>query len=238
MATPQEALAKLQAGPGHFLESYWVKTTRANGVSGPTNFYFGARSSGQLDPQGNKLPSRTPRPGSILGTLHMHDSKNFLFVPPAHQGNIAGPSQHLLVWHVDVTPRAGLPNLQSIPPLRVSKAAGPDIMVTTSLNGCTFCCETVGNDVFMAHIQPTNTGALLATEFNNGGARNGGQFVGGNGNLTYFGSDGTNLGYDAGQNNVTVIGVRLANTWRVFAQKQSPINVGNQVTGVVEFFVG
>lgn len=215
-----------------------MKTTRTNGINGAASYHFGARSSGVQDRHGNMLPSRTARPGSILGTLNMHNSKNFVFVPPGQQGNIAGGSQHVLAWHVDVTPRATLTNLQSIPPLRVSKTNGPDIMVTTSLNGCTFCCETVGNDVMMAHIQPTNTGAALANEFNNGGGRNGGQFVGGNGNLTYFGSDSTNQGYDAGQNNVTVIGVRLGNMWHVFAQKQSPINIGNQVAGVTEFFVG
>ncbi|HEX8813459.1 MAG TPA: hypothetical protein VF742_15830, partial [Terracidiphilus sp.] len=159
MATPQEALAKLQINPGHFLENYWIKTTRAMNVSGPTNYYFGARSSGVQDQHGNMLPSRTARPGSILGTLRMHDSKNYLFVPPGpvNLNNIAGASVHMLVWHVDVISRGALPNMQSIPPLRVSKINGPDIMVTTSLNGCTFCCETVGNDVFMGHVRPTTT---------------------------------------------------------------------------------
>jgi hypothetical protein len=29
-----------------------------------------------------------------------------------------------------------------------------DIMVTTLLNGCTFVCQEVGNNVLMAHVQP------------------------------------------------------------------------------------
>jgi hypothetical protein len=171
---------------------------------------------------------RTRRPGSILGNLNQHNSKNFKFSP--RQPDLLGNDYvHVMAWHVDVS-GAGSIALGAIPSLSVSRTGGPDIMVTTLLNGCSFICEPRANDVLMAHVQPTGgiTGAQLETNIINTGA-----LVGGGGGSSVFGAARC---YSSAANDVTIIGVRTNTHWRVFAQ----IHPGGQrtVLNVVEFFNG
>src|ERR1700744_536500 len=117
-------------------------------TAGITQYYFGA--DGLIMPDGTIDYRRTPRPGSILGSWRMHDSKNFQFTP--HRNLLVGDMVPTMVWHVDVT-EAHTTNLAQIPPLAVSRNGGPDLVVTTLPNGCTFVCEPAANNVLMAHLR-------------------------------------------------------------------------------------
>ncbi len=228
MATPAEALIKLRARPENFLKNYHVMTVRAMHQSGPTNFLFGG--TGYVDIHtGNPVYNRTQRPGSILGTHHMHDSKNYKFsTDPA---DLIGTPAQVMAWHVDVSASAGIA-LGNIPSLAVSRNGGPDLMVTTLLNGCTFICEARANDVLMAHVQPTGgtTAAQLETDVINTGVLAGG---GAAGSGIAFGGGRS---YTANNNDVTIIGIRNGTQWQVFAQIH-PRNVKSTVN-VVEIFNG
>ncbi|MBX3585719.1 MAG: hypothetical protein KF796_03660 [Ramlibacter sp.] len=226
MTTAAGALAKLRNDPASFLANYFLINERAMHQSGPTQYWLGAL--GYVNLQGQTVFDRTPRPGSILGTWRMHNSKNFKFA--RNQGAVVGVTAPAMVWHVDVVGAAAI-NVAAIPSLQVSRVGGPDIMVTTLLNGCTFACEARVNDVLMAHVQPTGTTAALleANVIANGALANGGAV----GSLTAFGG---NLGYNPGASDVTIVGVRTNGAWALYAQ----IHPRNQraITQVVNFFNG
>lgn len=223
MATPVQALAKLRNQPERFLRNYYLKTVRALRQSGPTTYWFGG--TGYVDMQGNTVYDRTPRPGRLLGTLNMHNSRNFKFSP--HAGEPVGDPIQLMAWHVDVSPSNGMA-LDNIPGLRVSRSGGPDLVLTTLLNGCSFVCEPRPTHVLMAHLQPTGgiSAAQLEADILAGGA-----FAGGGGDLTVFGGG---LCYTAATNDVTIIGVRTGQVWRMFAQVH-PRNA-RHVSSAVRFF--
>ncbi len=223
MATPAVALGKLRNNPEGFLRSYYLQVERAMNVNGIAQYLLGA--TGTVLMGGQIQFDRTPRPGRILGGLHTHNSKNFRFTRVA--GAVVGGSVTTLVWHVDVQ-QANAINVGQIAPVPVSRA-GPDIMVTTLLNGCSFVCEAVGPNVLMAHIQPTGTSSpALEAQLHATGALVGG---GPPGTLSVFGGHQYNAYEDA-----TVIGVRHGQNWHLFAQVH-PRGTRN-ISRVVEFFVG
>lgn len=201
-------------------------TVRAMHQAGPTPYYFGG--VGYMDLQNNPVFDRTARAGRILGRARMHNSKNFKFSP--NQQDITGESAQLMVWHVDVASSANI-NIGAIPSLPVSRNGGPDIVVTTLLNGCTFACEPTANAVNMAHIQPTGgaTAASLETDVLNNGSVGGGGVPATN----VFGGERC---YTAASNDVTIIGVRNGAQWQIYAQ----IHPRNQrtISRVVELFSG
>jgi hypothetical protein len=227
MATPTQALALLRQHPRRFLRNYHLMVVRAVGVSGQTAYNFGAQ--GIVDLQGRTIYDRTPRPGRYLGTWRMHNSKNFIFTP--HAGAIVGASLNVQVWHVDVSPSHTIA-LGAIPSLPVSRNAGPDIVVTTLLNGCSFVCEPDANDVLMAHVQPTGgiTAGALET-----GILNTGILVGGGGAVVQTVFGGARC-YTAMNDDVTIVGVRRAQQWQMFAQIHP--RGQRQVTQVSQFFQG
>lgn len=225
MATPTEALGKLRSDPRNFLRQYFLMTVRAMGQSGPTAYWLGG--TGYVDLEGRPVYNRTARPGRVLGTLRMQESKNFKFSP--NRNDLIGTPAQLMVWHVDVTPSASIVNDQ-VPALAVSRNGGPDIMVTTLLNGCTFACEATPHAVLMAHVQPTGgtTAPQLETYIMNRGA-----LVGGAGARRAFGGGRC---YTAMSSDVTIVGVRAGQQWRIFAQIH-PRNE-KETSEVVEFFTG
>ena len=209
MATPAQALGMLRANPEVFLKNYYVMADRdvANG-SGQSTYYFGATGMVRLD--GTIEYNRTARPGAILGSWRTHMSKNFKFsVNPAL---LAGATEKLRVWHVDVQHSSDIGEHDRVPALAVSRSDGPDLMVTTLLNGCTFMCEPVENAVLMAHVRPMGkTGAALHADM---GAR---RMEGGG--LRAHGAYGAATDDRADQQDVTIIGVRGYRQWKVFAQR-------------------
>lgn len=227
MASPTEALARLQNDPESFLWNYYLIIVRAMHQSGPTQYWFGG--TGYVDLQGRTVYDRTARPGSVPGNLRMHNSKNFKFSP--RQADLVGNPVQLMAWHIDVSPSAGIA-LGGIPSLAVSRTGGPDIVLTTLLNGCSFVCEPTAHNVLMAHVQPTGgtTAAQLETDILNTGALAGGAGVAAK---RAFGGGRC---YTAASNDVTIVGVRSQQQWRMFAQ----IHPRNQkhTDNVVEFFTG
>jgi hypothetical protein len=227
MATPQGALAQLRNEPDYFLANYYVITERAMHQSGPTPYYFGAL--GYVALNGTVVYDRTPRKGRYLGSLRMHNSKNFKF---ARSGtSVVGNTVNLMAWHVDVVGSATVP-VGAIPSLAVSRGGGPNIVLTTLLNGCSFVCEARVHDVLMAHVQPTGgtSAAQLETNITNNGALVGGA---GAGAVTVFGGG---VSYTAANSDVTIIGVRQGVAWELYAQ----IHPRNQrtIANVVQFFNG
>lgn len=226
MATPAQALAKLRDNPKRFLRNYYVVTERAMRQSGPTAYLFGG--TGYRDLQGNAVHDRTARPGRFLGSLNMHRSRNFKFTQ--NQGQLLDAPVQVMAWHIDVAPSSGLA-LGNLPATRVSRDNGPEIVLTTLLNGCSFVCEPTPTHVLMAHIQPT--GGVNAAQLESS-LINGGGFGGGGGhNATVFGGARC---YTALTNDVTIIGVRSGQRWRMFAQVHP--RGARQVSDVVEFFSG
>lgn len=89
---------------------------------------------------------------------------------------------------------------------------GPDLMVTGLLNGCTFCIETTANGVRMTHIKPS--GGTNAVVLQNTLALHGSFGGGGGGPVQTFGMSTEYTGTE----DATLIGVREAGRWRIFAQ--------------------
>lgn len=230
MATPQQALAKLRSDPGSFLKNYYVRIDKKPNVSGETDFWFGGVIGGG---KGGYL--RTARPDEVLGTLRMHESKNYKFTP--RRESVIGSPAQVRVWYVDVTESATVVQ-NRIPSLAVSRRAGPDIMVTMLLTGCTFVYEPTPHCVLMAHMkpaagQPPGEGARLETAIMNSYMLSGGL---GFGKATAFGAG---RAYTSLTEEVTIIGVRSQEQWRLFAQYHPRAGDNmRSVTQVVEFFNG
>jgi hypothetical protein len=235
MASPTEALNMLRANPKDFLENYHLMCSRVMHNNGQAQVWFGAQ--GYIDQSGTEIYNRTPRPGRILGTRRMHDSKNFKFSANHAPNNLEvfdNPVQ-VGVWHVDVYPSATT-NLANIPSLEVSRGGGSDIVITTLLNGCTFLCQPTTDFVRMAHIQPTGgtTSGALETNVRANGIFNSPNVVAGQGAITVFGG-GT--GYTNLTSDVTVAGSRTAQgRWRVYAQIHTRYT--RTITDVIEIFEG
>lgn len=212
MATPKEALALLLADPGTFLRHYYVKCERKTGQNGIVDYLF--QALGSITASGKEEFNRTLRPGSILGNLNKHASKNFKFSPAAQKivpggiGEIAKTS----AWHVDVFPSNNI-DLSEIPNCEVLRKGGPSLMLTTLLNGCTFVCQPEKDLVRMTHIQPRATsGKDLEVALSKTGKLKGTS-------VSSLVSFGANSGYRSDSEDVTIIGVRTgAGNWRVFAQ--------------------
>ena len=229
MATPTEALSKLQSDPVNFLRDYHVLVVRAKGQSGPTTYWFGG--VGYVHSRGKTFYNRTARPDKILGELWMHDSKNFKFA--TDRRDLVGSPAQVMAWHVDVVgsdSNAIVGNI--VPALAVSRNGGPDIVLTTLLNGCTFACDPTPHSVLMAHVQPKGegtTGENLHVRIESGGMQlQGSQGLAGKrtfGRINYTAND-----------DVTIIGVRSGTRWRMFAQ----VHTRNEKdrTRVDEFFSG
>ncbi len=229
MATPIEALGKLHGNPENFFRDYHVLVVRAVRQSGPTPYWFGG--VGYVHSRGKTIYNRTARPDGILGRLRMHDSKNFKFSPV--RGDLVGSPAPLMAWHVDVVGSDSATIVGNVvPALAVSRYGGPDIVLTTLLNGCTFVCDPTPHSVLMAHVQPKGagtTGENLHARIQGGGMQlQGSQGVAGR--RTFGRTDYT------ANDDVTIIGLRSGTVWRMFAQ----VHTRNEKdrTRVDEFFNG
>ena len=227
MATPTQALTNLQNDPKFFLMNYHLMIVRTMHTSGPSPYWFGG--VGYVDLQDKIVYDRTARPGSILGSWNKHNSKNFKFSP--NKQDLVGNPVRVMAWHVDVSQSTKI-DIGNIPSLPVSRCGGPSIVLTTLLNGCTFVYEPTEHCVLMAHVQPTagTNAEKLETDIMKDGALANGAGV------TAKHTFGGDQGYTAADNDVTIIGVRSGQQWRLFAQIH-PRNM-RHVSNIVEFFTG
>lgn len=229
MTTPSGALNDLRGNPKRFLREYYLKISRST-VTGEAMYWLSAYSYD--DPAGRTVYERAPRPGRFLGNLHTHASKMFKLEPYELAPRLAGQGVIISAHHVPVVHSNTL-NITAMQGTQVPRGgAVADIMVTTLLNGCTFVCQEVGNNVLMAHVQPIGlSGNQLATNITNNGAFNipGAQA----GTLRSFGPGV----YNSQTEEATIIGVRTGRKWRVFAQVH-PQGFERRILRVVEIFAG
>lgn len=183
---PGQALQNLKVQPRTFLRKYPLQNNFDPQHSAAAQVHMFNGAGGQ-------------RPGSILGTSRMHATESFtiqrdpgqlgegspFWVHGLHTGqSSAGP-----VWYL-------LSN------------AGPDIMLTAKLTGCTFVARAAAGhpagSVEVTHLQPhQETGTLLNQRMN---------AVAGQ---SAYGR----LKYDIDVRSVNVVGVRAGNQWEIYVQK-------------------
>ena len=190
--TPAIAYNTLVANPGDFLRRYPVRIFGATAASGVAMYVMDNRGQSR-------------RPGSVLGTLNMHTTESFDVRSAAivFGGNGHPFSAHSV--HMDVgTGAMGFYRLDG---------TGPNIMVTGQLSGCSFVMMPVGaNDVDVAHIKPHQiTGKTLHDNLSNTFA-----------NAVIYGDSKDGGFYDSDTRVVSIVGVRFAGEWRMYAQKQKP----------------
>jgi hypothetical protein len=220
-------LALLRANPKSFMKNHYLKNrVLANAVFGPAHYYFG----GAVDYNDN---TQVQRWGANCFT---DGSKVLNFVPHSLLFQLAPGDNNVLaqniaataVWLVPAELASTVANYAALDGGVVQ--GGSDIMITTLLNGCSFCCADSPGGVLMKHIQPTGATnhAVLATTLSNTGA-----FAGQTaGSFRFFGSGG--FGYDQGTEDVTIVGVRRNGLWGVYAQVHSR-NVNN-ISSARKFF--
>ncbi len=93
-------------------------------------------------------------------------------------------------------------------------AAGPTVMITGQLSGCSFVMSPVAAGVVdVAHVQPQGqTGqALQAT------------LAAAVPNAEIYGAAGTGGNYDSADRRASIVGVRFGGAWRIYAQKQDAL---------------
>jgi hypothetical protein len=221
-------LNMLRNHPRTFLRNHYLKiVVTQNAVFGQANYYFGGAA--------NYNPQEPQRWGAGPFT---RGSKVLNFVPLAYRGNLAYGDGNVPpiniaptnVWVIPTEFANTVPNFAAMAGGLVN--GGPDIMVTTLLNGCTFCCaNSQGGGVLMKHIQPTpplmNHIALAGTVQGTGAFGN--QI---NGTFRFFGSG--NHGYDMVAEDVTIVGVRRGGNWAVYAQVHT--RTVSDIRRVTKFF--
>lgn len=184
----------LVANPADFLRKYPVRIFGHTGASGPWRYYL--LNKGQ-----------SKRPGSVLGTLRMHDTESFEM--RANGGPMMavgfGNGEHPFDAH-SVHMDVGLPNMGFY-----RLGAGVNIMVTGQLSGCSFVMIPAGaGQVDVAHVKPSaQTGQNLYDNI-----------VANNPNAQIYGAAGTRGNYDSDDRVASIIGVRSGGGWKIYAQKQ------------------
>lgn len=177
LTRPTAALAALKQNPEKFLKTYAVTIDESPLPSGPRTAYL---KNGVI----------AKRPGSVLGTLRMHKTEQFIFSVMATDGHgfqcqyvRMDPSNQAIQWY--------------------ALANAPDVMLTCKLTGCSFAVRQNGPAIEVAHLQPQGeSGIALNQRLQTGGQKAYGR-----------------LKYDLETRQAHVIGVRRGATWEIYAQK-------------------
>jgi len=192
---PIEALQSLSANPVRFLKKYPVRIFGSIAQSGVIAFGMGNRG-------------QSHRPGKILKTKRWHQTESFnigtMQYIKARTGNAHNFLAHSI--HMDVG-QANL-NFYTLPAI-----AGPSIMVTGQLSGCSFVISPIdySQDVNVAHIQPAGVNGV--------NLRN--NLVALHPHATVFGPSNQKGNYLTANNRVaSMIGIRTAGRWNFYSQKQ------------------
>ena len=149
------------------------------------------------------------RYGSVLGSHRTHTAQDFKFAPTLDPGK---PNVQVNVQFIQMYAFATVGAIQ----WHALTNAGPDIMITTKLTGCSFLVRLNAGNVECAHVQPNavgnppQTGQALREFLST-------QHAGGYTSLFGRGRTG-NKGYEATEG-ATVLGIRNNNGWRIYAQR-------------------
>lgn len=207
------ALNTLFANPGAFLKRYPVRIFGATTASGVVTYTML-----------NRNPGASMRPGSVLGTLNMHTTEAFEIRAPGALGAVGGgagghPFQAHSI-HMDV----GTTNMGFY---RLGVGAGPTIMVTGQLSGCSFVMLPGAAGVLdVAHVQPQGqTGQALQTTL-----------AAAVPNAEIYGASGAGGNYDSVDRRASIIGVRFGGVWRIYAQKQDALAGDFRIKSVYQIY--
>src|SRR5262245_20494604 len=225
----------LRNHPKSFLRDHYLKIwVPQNSLSGQSQYYFGGKSDG--------TPGGVRRRGEGLFT---RGSKVLQIYPDTMRGDLAPNNIGAPVFVVPTHSSLTVNRFDEMNGIYV--VGGADIMITTLLNGCTFCCAYRQNGgVVMKHIQPqggyegTNNGTLLAQRIGSTGPYNNrqrGAFLDQRpGTFRFFGASGGNDGYNQGTEDVTIVGVNRGGNWSVYAQTHPGGANATNIGRVIRFF--
>jgi len=224
--TPTEALGKMLTDSDHFFKYYPVKMFGGalpfipNGAS--TKQYRLCRVAGEDDGRGNigkQGHLGATRSGRYVG-LTKHDISSFQMMPDGIQvGQFSAKVDTCGVPMVNYNSNlyGGIDLHGNLAPMTYYVAdASANYMTTGELSGCCFAWTEVGGDLRCIHILPAGnlpsgaaiTGAVLQTSL-----RTTGRFQGmPTRTLETFGF------LDYGMRRASVIGVRTAGSWKLYAQ--------------------
>jgi hypothetical protein len=178
---PIAALNALRNNPRDFLGRYPIQNNFDCQASGLTTAYLA------------NTVAEAQRPGGVLGVRRMHTTQAFkLLNQPSEQG-----AANFTAYGVHMGRSDAGPQWFQLP------QAGPDIMLTAKLTGCTFVARQQGELTEVAHLKPEDeTGLELHQRMQDAGHQAYGR-----------------LRYDLDSRSINVIGVRRGAQWKIYAQK-------------------
>jgi hypothetical protein len=208
---PAAAVGILLASPVQFLKRFPVRIFGDMGASRPVTYTML-----------NRNPGASKRPGFVLGTMNMHDTEVLEIRSPAAMAAAAGAGGSVFNAH-SIHMDAGSAGMN----FYLLDGTGPAIMVTGQLSGCSFVMLPAGaGHVNVAHVQPQGqTGAALQGTLANGLP-----------NAQIYGAAGTTGNYDSSDRVASVIGVRIAGQWRIYAQKQDAGSGDYRIRSVYQIY--
>ena len=205
------ALVQITTNPDYFLQWYSIQINGSTANSAVMQYYIATRDGAAVQ--------RMQRPGRTLGTLRMHNIRNFSMSSQQNQLDPGDRTQFSA--HSIQMVNAGAVNLAALNGYNVLDNSGTNLIVTGQLTGCSFVALRVATGVLMTHIRPIGTTPTqLEIDLRNNGA-----FAGNAGAITVYGA---NTNYNHNTQDVSIIGVpRSPTQWRIFCQVHPVARVGN-----------
>ena len=160
----------------------------------------------------NVLGEDASRPGSIRRTGRMHDTEGFLI-----QNKLGMNGEgHAFQTHGVYTGQSS-----AAPVWYQLDGTGPAIMLTAKLTGCTFVARAgaAAGSVEVTHLQPDQENGIQLNT----------RMKGITGQKVYG-----RLKYDIDKRCINIIGVRVGNKWKVFAQKLDKLRL--EIRSVTKIF--
>jgi len=198
--TAIQGLQMLSQHPRSFLKESFVLVDQMPGASGVRTVKF--KTSG--------FAGAANRYGTVLRSHSLKDAQDFIFSSTPGMGY---DNTDVDVQFVQMYTYAGIGAINWYP---LAGAGSSNIMITTKLTGCSFLVRDNAGVLECAHVQPDGaavppqTGQDLRQYLSTNHAGNYGAL---------FGRGRTGLkGYE-GTEAATVIGVRRANNWSIYAQR-------------------
>lgn len=179
--SPHVALQQLVTDPRGFLSRYPIIS--AGGAAGLGTYYL------------HNEAGAAARPGSVLGTHHMHATEGFRINAFAGGAPFQAFCVPVVASNVPIV-------LHTIP-------TNVHFVVTGELSGCSFIVQDTGGQLDCAHLRPTGeTGVALESRLA--------------GYSAVYGHGAYNRTNAAGflARNATVLGVRTGGRWKFYAQKR------------------
>lgn len=213
------ALNELRANPDHFIRYYPLQLAGPTlaylaGAANMKTMYLAKRDVGYMATHdGKEGHYGASRPGPLgIGRRNL-SSFSVLDYNGAQSVPFNAYGVPMVNYNSAVGGRVNLGGAIGAMPSYHLGPAGDGIMITGQLSGCCFAWTMVGGTMWCIHVQPIGhpgTGTQLQTDIDAGG-----HFAGHAGGLSTYGLNDYNGSY------AIVIGVRLAGTWRLYAQRSN-----------------